>query len=188
MVKRIMLFLAAVVLAFAGNAFATDITTATFGEQNSSGAYRVKAIIDSATGNGTVVYASDTGIQYPYENYTSANTANTLNDYETGKTIADNGGSTGDATLNCPGGGSTHTLPRAEAGLEFTLTSPNKCEVCLDVVDSSDQFRYSISGTVLSAGDKIVSTSQAGDSVTVFSTVANKWEIKAMHGVWSDGN
>lgn len=184
--RNIMLTLA-VLLMIAGLAYAADVPVATFGDANSSGEYRVKSIIDSATGNGTVVYAIDTGIQYPYEHYTTANTNNSLNDYESGKTITDTGGSS-DAAMICEAGegGSKHILPRAEPGLEFTLTTGAKCSVTLDAFDTSDQILFSISGTVLDAGDSLKSTGQAGDSVTVFSTVANKWSIKQMKGSWTD--
>jgi hypothetical protein len=156
--------------------------THTFGKQQSD-----KEHLITATSDGVVTFADDAGIKWPYEDYTVANTANTLTAAETGKTISDWGGAT-TAGGACGGGGSTHTLPTAAPGMEFTFTAAAQCEVCVDVKDSSDTIAYSISGTALAAGDKIVSTSQAGDSVTLFSTVANIWQVKSMHSAWTDGN
>ena len=182
MKRAILGFLAIIFLA--GNVYAADITTATFGDQNSSKEYRMKAMIDSSTGNGTVVFASDTGIQYPFEHYTTQG-ANTLLDYESGKVITDMGGASGPTqTGSC----SKHTLPVAEAGLEFTLTAGSKCTTTLDVSSTDDTILYSISGTGLDAGDSIKSTGQAGDSVTLFSTATGSWSIKSMVGIWTDNS
>lgn len=166
-------------LAFCSPSFAE--TTATFGDQNSSGEYRIKATFDGTS--GVVTYAADTGIQYPYERYTSANTPNTLIAAESGKTLSDTGGASGPTAS---GFGSKHTLPRAAVGMEFTFTVASKSFITVDTVDASDTIEYSISGTGLDAGDSIKSAGQAGDAVTLFCTVANKWSIKDMKGVWTD--
>jgi len=173
--KRALLLIAMLLLA--SPAYATDVT-ATFGDKNSSGEYRMKADTD-----GVVTYASDTAIMLPYEHYTSANTANALALTECGKTIVDMGGAAGPTAL---GAGSKHTLPRATPGCEFTFIVGSKSTITVDTVDASDTILYSISGTGLDAGDSIKSTGQAGDAVTVFSTVANKWGIKTMKAVWTD--
>lgn len=153
---------------------------ATIGNKNSSGEYRVRVKND-----GTFQFASDTPIKYPYETYTSANTANTLTALESGKTLTDCSnlactGSTG--TAGC----SKHTLPTAAVGLEFTFVAGNQCSMTVDTADTNDTILYSITGTKLDAGDSIKSTGQAGDSVTLTSTVANKWSITQMKGVWTD--
>lgn len=151
---------------------------ATFGNQNSSNVYRVVADTD-----GVVTFASDTGIKYPYEHYTSANTNNTLTAAESGKVITDTGAASGPtATGSC----SKHILPTAAPGLVFTFTAGSKCSMTVDTADTNDTILYSISGTGLDAGDSIKSTGQAGDSVTVFSTLANKWSIIQMKGSWTD--
>lgn len=152
--------------------------TATFGNQNSSGEYRIKADTD-----GVITFASDTGIKYPYEHYTSANTNNTLTADESGKVITDTGAASGPtASGSC----SKHILPTAAPGLMFTFTAGSKCSMTIDTVDTNDTILYSISGTGLDAGDSIKSTGQAGDSVTVVSTLANKWSIVQMKGTWTD--
>lgn len=180
MARRLILLLLAVVM-LAPLSYAE--VTSTFGDQNSSGEYRVKAEFDGTS--GYVTYAADTGIKYPYERYTSANTNNTLLAAESGKVISDTGGGplTGGVGM-C----SKHILPTAAPGLEFTFVAATKCTMTVDTADTSDTIEYSISGTLLDAGDSIKSTAQAGDSVTVFSTVANKWQIKAMKGTWTDNS
>jgi len=163
--------------------------TATFGDQNSSNEYRIKADTD-----GVVTFASDTGIKYPYEYYNPASppTTNTLTAAETGKFIMDVGGITLPATTTGLGFGSKHVLPRAEVGLAFTLAAGSQCSVTLDVAgpngDPSDVIMYSVSSTGLDIGDSIKSTGQAGDSVTVMCPVANKWMIVDMQGTWTDNS
>lgn len=134
---------------------------------------------------GTLTPQSTAGQRIVVESYTTANTNNTLTTQETGVHIVDLGGSAAGGTITCSGG-SKHILPRAAAGMEFTLTAGNKCSVTLDTVDTSDTIVYSISGTGLDAGDSIKSTQQAGDSVTLFSPAANVWHIKQMKAVWTD--
>lgn len=119
----------------------------------------------------------------PVETYTSANTANTLTAAETGKSLVDCGASTCGPTLTASC--SKHTLPTAVAGYEFSFSAGRKCSMTVDV-QSTDTILYSISGTGLDAGDSIKSTGQAGDSVTLYSPVANVWAIKAMKGTWTD--
>lgn len=140
------------------------------------------------TSTDTLVPTSSASRQEIVENYTTANTANALLENESGKIISDTGAST-DGSCNTAGwGGSKHTLPRAKVGLTYTLTAGSKCYVTLDTIDTSDIIRYSVSGTLLDAGDSVKSTGQAGDSVTVVSTVAGKWDIKEMKGTWTDNS
>lgn len=141
------------------------------------------------TTTDTLVPTTSASSQVVYESYTSVNTANALLENESGKVIVDTGGApTSNCTADLPCGGSTHTLPRAKVGLIYTLSAGSEATVTLDTVDSSDRILYSITGTELSAGDKIISTGQAGDSVTVVCPVAGKWAIASMKGVWTDGN
>lgn len=158
-------------------------TTGTLGSQNSSKDYAVTATNDGTS--NVVRFASDTGITYPYVNYTSANTADTLIAGQSGVTITDMGGAVGPTAA---GYCSKHTLPRAAAGLQFSFSAGSKCFMTVDTVDASDTILYSISGTGLDAGDSIKSTGQAGDSVTLFSTAANQWQIKAMKATWTDNS
>ncbi len=137
------------------------------------------------TTNGTFIPDQAGGTQVVYENYTTANTNNTLTAVESGKHITDTGGAAGPTAT---GGGSKHILPRAAPGLEFTFSVGSKSFITVDTVDTSDTIMYSISGTGLDAGDSIKSTGQAGDSVTLTSTVANQWSITAMKGTWTDNS
>lgn len=170
----------------ASPAFAVTETTATFGDQNSSKEYRIKSTFDGTS--GVVTYASDTGIVYPYLRYSTIPTAAqnvTLIAGQSGLVISDAGANAGPTQVSqCR----KFTLPTAAPGLEFTFTAEAKCTITVDTADTNDTIMYSISGTGLDAGDSIKSTAQAGDSVTVFSTVANKWAIKQMKGVWTDNS
>lgn len=156
------------------------VTTATMGDYNSSNVYRFTCDSD-----GICAFASDTGIRWPYRNYTSANTADTLTAAQTGTTTNDTGAST-DGSCNTAGwGGSKHTLPTAVAGMSYSFSAGSKCYITVDV-QSADVIDYSISGTLLDAGDSIKSTGQSGDTVTLFSPVAGHWSIKSMKGTWTD--
>ena len=178
MVRKLMLLLS---LTFLLMPLVKAETTATFGDQNSSGEYRLKASSDA--NGGYVTFAADTGIVYPYERYTSANTDNTLLSNESGKTIVDTGGGPLSGGV---GMCSKHILPTAAPGLQFTFIAGTKCTMTVDTASTSDTIEYSISGTLLDAGDSVKSTGQSGDSITVFSTVANKWSIKDMKSTWTD--
>lgn len=185
--KSLRLLIALVCLmAVSAPAFAVTETTGTFGDQNSSLEYRMNATYDGTS--GVVTFASDTGIKYPYERYTTANTNNTLLAAESGKVIVDTGGTTAGLSMSANSGCSKHILPTAAPGLEFTFTAGAKCFMTVDTTDTNDLIEYSISGTNLDAGDSIKSTGQAGDTVTLFSTVANKWSITAMKGTWTDNS
>lgn len=174
-----LLFALALLIITANSAFA--ITSNTDTDKLTLGQWAI-------TSTDTLVPTASAGQQIIYENYTTANTANALTARETGKIITDTGGST-DGTCNTAGlGGSTHTLPDAQVGLVYTLTMGSKCFSTLDTLNTDDTIRYSISGTLLSAGDSMKSTGQAGDSVTVGCTVAHKWDILQMKGVWTDNN
>ena len=177
-------YLLIALLMLASPAFAVTETTATFGDQNSSKEYRIKSTFDGTS--GVVTYASDTGILYPYLSYTTAPTtvSVTLIAAQSGITISDTGGGSPVAQGSCR----KFVLPTAAPGMEFTFSANAKCTITVDTADTNDTIMYSISGTGLDAGDSIKSTAQAGDSVTVFSTVANKWAIKQMKGVWTDNS
>lgn len=182
--KRILLLIA-FLLAVVGNVFAvatTDQITATMGDQNSSGQYRVQTQFDGT--NGYLRFSSDTGIFLPYLNYTSVGTTNiTLTAAQSGITITDSGGTQGPTGV---GFCRKFVLPTASPGMQFSFAAGSKCTITVDTADTNDTIMYSISGTGLDAGDSIKSTGQAGDSVTLFSTVANQWQVKAMKSTWTD--
>jgi len=153
--------------------------TATFGDQNSSNVYRM-----TADSYGVITFASDTGIKYPYESFSSSTVGtNTITASETGKTIVDMCGVTNGVAINQ--GGSKYTLPTAVVGMEFTLSAGGQCFVTLDV-DDMDTILYSSSSTGMHAGDSLKSTGQAGDNVTLFCPATTKWQVKSMFGTWTD--
>lgn len=172
------LFLIFMVLIGFSSLASAAATTATMGNQNSSGVYRL-----STDSDGTFTYASDSSIAYPYINVPSTtSTVNyTLAATDSGKIIMDQG-------LGSSTGGHKFILPRAAPGLIFTIVSAAKVSTTVDTVDTSDTIDYSISGTLLDAGDSIKSTAQAGDSVTLCSAVANRWSLCAMKAVWTDNS
>ena len=180
MARKMMLFMIAMLLLIPLAAQAE--TTATFGDQNSSNEYRMKATYDGTS--GVITFAPDTGIVYPYERYTASNTNNTLIAAESGKTIVDTGGG-GTFTY-----GSKHILPRAAPGLTYTLCSgargSNGITIDIDTVDTDDTIEVSISGTSLDGGDSLKNNGQAGECITVFSTVANKWTAIMSPAAWVD--
>lgn len=139
------------------------------------------------TTTDTLVPTSTGSQQVVYENYTTANTNNQLLENESGKVITDTGGST-DGTCTAPCGGSKHLLPRAKVGLTYTIIAGSKDTVTVDTIDTGDTIQYSISGTLLDAGDSIKSTGQAGDAVTLTSTAPGKWSIQSMKAVWTDNS
>lgn len=179
--KRILSFLMALTLLFIGNANATQ-RTATFGDQNSSGAYRLRADVDSSTSNcaanatcGWVVYAQDTGIYYPY---TTASTNQTLTAAQTGTTIVFNNGATTAAN------GTMFILPTAAVGMEFTIIADVAKWFYVDA-QSTDTINFSTA----SAGQRIsnVGSGLAGDNITLFCATAGSWSIKSKVGTWSVG-
>lgn len=50
-----------------------------------------------------------------------------------------------------------------------------------------ETIKYSIASVVLDANDKITSTGQTGDSVTLISCDTGEWCVKDMHGAFTDG-
>ena len=133
----------------------------------------------------TLIPSPSAGEQVIYENYTTANTNNTLTAGESGKRITDTGGASGPTVI---GYGSKHILPRAAVGLVYTFSTGGRTVITVDTLDTSDTILHSISGTGLDAGDSIKSSGQAGESVTVYSPAANKWAIQGMNGSWSDNS
>jgi hypothetical protein len=185
MKKKLALFLL-LVFGFASVASATRVN-ATFGDRNSSNKYRIQGDTD-----GVVKFASDTGVVYPYQTVTTLNLARLLVTADSGAVITDFGGNTPSATVAAQGYGSKFFLPpggdATTLGTKYKISVGFKGSVTLDTYDTSDIILYSITGTVLDAGDSIKSTGQAGDSVTVECTAANTWSIVDMHGIWSDNS
>lgn len=129
----------------------------------------------------TLIPTTSAGEQVIINNYTTNTATYAFATQETGVIVVDNIGT-------------KFTLPRAAAGLRFTVvagyntTSGRPVASTVDTVDTSDTIIYSISGTKLDAGDSIKSTTQAGDAVTLCGSAANQWVICDMKAVWSDNS
>ena len=150
----------------------TNYTTsvATFGDQNSSNNYRM-----TATNDGVIRFASDTGIIVPY---TTASTNSTLTAAQTGTTIVFNNGS-GTAQSN-----TTFTLPTSAVGMQYSF-----------IGDITKYFRVKpASGEIINystavANSKLKNSSAAiGDSIIVFCATAGQWSVKAQNGTWAVDN
>lgn len=186
MARKFFLSLIAVLLLAAPVHAAT--VTATFGDMNSSSESRIKADTD-----GTVTYASDTSIVYPYKNYNngSLSTASpvTLSITDSGRTITDFGGKTAGSSV--AGWGLKYVLPACTSstlGATYTVSTATKTTVTVDTASTSDTIAYSISGTALDAGDSIKSTGQAGDSVSLVCGASGVWSITQMKATWTDNS
>ena len=162
--RLFVLMAVALLLLFALSVPSFAAVTATLGDQNSSGSYRVQ--VDS---DGVVTFASDTGIRFPYE---AATTSDTLTAAESGKTIVSS------APTQAP----TFTLPAAAVGMEFTFVAATAVSIILDP-NGTDIFKYAS----LSAGDRIYNSSAAaGDTIRVFCATANQWAVTPIVGTWAD--
>ncbi len=174
--KRILSFLVVGFLLSLSNAYATD-RTATFGDQNASGVYRLRAETDQSTGTnyGWVVFAQDTGIYLPY---TTASTNQTLVAAQTGTTIVFNNGA-GTAQ-----NGTAFTLPTAAVGMEYTIVADVAKYFFVDA-QGTDTINFSTA----TAGQRISNSASAlaGDSITLFCATANKWSVKSKVGTWAVG-
>lgn len=173
--KRILSFLIAFVLALTVNSYATQ-RTATFGDKNASGEYRIRADEDSSAGSnlGWVRFASDTGIYYPY--LATATTNTTLLASQTGTTVVFNNG-TGTAA-----NGTQYTLPAATVGMNFTIIG-DVAKFFYVKPASGEIINYSTNLANNRISNK--TTAAIGDSVSLFCIVAGQWSIKSRIGTWT---
>lgn len=193
--KRILSLAVFALLFIVGSVHAADTVTATMGDYNSSNVYRLTAYTTtSSTGvnYGWLTFAADTGVVYPYQAYTVANTPDQLITADSGSTVVDYGGVTVNTSAGSTiGSGSTHILPPCSTsqslGNTYTVVSGSRSTVTVDPY-GTDAILKSISGTGLSAGDKIISTGQAGDSITVQCVGNAVWAVTEEVGAWTDGN
>lgn len=172
-------------MAFCGVANAA-VTTATFGDYNSSGEYRVKADSDgvvtfasdsqlvlpatvSTPASGVTTFAATSSIVYPYRVATA--TLDTVSATDSGKVL------TASTTF-----GTKFVLPSATPGLRFTFIAPDAKYMTVDTVSTFDTIRY----ITLDGGDSIKSTGNTGDSVSLICNTANKWDIMGMFRTWTD--
>ncbi len=164
--KRILSLVVIGLLAFNSHVFAAQ-ATATMGDQNASGVYRVTTDI-----NGVLTYAQDTGIVSPY---TTATTNTTMTASQSGTTMVFTGSSNN----------TKFTLPTAAVGLQYTFI--DDATVYINIVpQTSDTINFAS----LSQGQYLAnsSTPAKGDAVTLFCAVANKWSVKNMRNTWVGNN
>lgn len=167
--KRILSLAVFALLVLCSSSFAA-VTTATFGDYNSSGVYRLTADSD-----GVLTYAQDTGIKYPY--IATATTNTTLTAAQSGTTVVFGNGS------GVAKSGTMYTLPTAVVGMEYTIVSDVAFFFYVDP-QSTDTINYSTAA----AGNRISNSSAAaGDSITLFCATAGKWSIAAKSGTWVVG-
>lgn len=130
----------------------------------------------------TLIPTTSAGQQVITESFSSTSNNLLLVD-ESGKTIVDMGGKTAPTQL---GGCMKHVLPRASAGLTFTIVTGVRCVVTVDTIDTDDTILWSTGGFGLDAGDSLKTTGDAGDFITVTSPAANKWAVTNFRGVLLD--
>lgn len=168
--KRILSLAIFALLVLCSQSFAA-VTTATFGDQNSSKAYRL-----TANSDGTLTYASDTSLLYPYS---TASTNQTLTALQSGSIVVFNNGA-GQAAA----GGTQFTLPTAAVGMQYTVIA-DAAKWFYIKPQSTDTINFSTA----TAGQRIsnsVSTA-AGDSITLFCATANLWSVLDKNGTWGVG-
>lgn len=144
------------------------VKVATFGNQNSSGNYRIEGDSD-----GTITFQSDTSIKLPYEAKT---TSDTLTVTDCGKTFSYAG------TVN-----STFTLPDAILGCSYRFVSNTSSSLFYITPNSGDTIKFAVSSIPLDASDKLTSGGTTQDSIELFSTAADTWSILNVNGTWADG-
>lgn len=158
--KRLLLGLVAALL-IAAPCYAAS-TTATFGDMNSSGTYRMSANTD-----GVITFASDTGIVWPYS---TATTNATLTAAQSSTTLVSSG------TVDYV----KYQLPAATVGLKYKFIAGTAKYI--EVKPSSGEI---IHYSTAAASNKIRSAGAIADSVEVFCATAGEWEIGSMKGTWT---
>ena len=142
------------------------VTTATFGDYNSSNAYRM-----SADSSGVITFAQDTGIVFPY---LTATTNLTLTAAQTGTTLIFTGTSNN----------TRFTLPTATVGSVYQVTSSVAKSMQI-TPQSTDTIAYAS----LTIGQGLVNSSAAvGDGIELICYAANLWAVKNITGTWTHTN
>ncbi len=160
--KRIFLFALLALLAISSQGYAAQ-ATATFGDYNASGVYRMTADI-----NGLITFASDTGITWPY---VSSTTNTTLTAYQTGTTLVFNGASND----------TKYQLPAATVGMQYSFVSDSA--VSMRVMPATGEI-INYASLAASYGLTNSSTPAKGDHLTLFCATAGQWSVKAMKNSW----
>lgn len=160
------------------NAFAqstsqsTDTRTATIGDKDNSLNYRMATYRDG-NNDGYLVYAVDTGIQYPYLEST---TNLTLAYYQSGIVLA-----------VYPSANHTQIkLPTATPGLDFYMVDGLAGDTWSIEIQSTDQILFTGDGV---RGTGITNSSAAaGDQIELFCQNAGQWLVKDKLGTWAAGS
>lgn len=161
----VLLVFSVLILLFARPGYAG--LTATIGDQNSSGKYRIE--IDTT---GTVTFQTDTSILFPYQ---SGTTNDTLTVADSGRTYVTTTGTVSEVQI---------TLPAAAVGMVYPFITGTTHSLRIHP-DGTDTIQYAS----LSAGDSIKNTSAAkGDSITLICVIANEWAVDIHNGTWADAN
>lgn len=81
------------------------------------------------------------------------------------------------------------TLPSATVGQRYTFVDGKPTGTSTFSIDpySTDIIRYSISSVALSAGDKLTSSGQTGDSLSLSCGATGTWYVTEINGSWTDG-
>jgi hypothetical protein len=118
----------------------------------------------------------DSGPIYSRAMYERGITSDTLTANESGKVVS----------FDCSGGSTACTiiLPTAAPGLSYSFISEAAEVFYIDTGVTTDTIRY----LTMSAGDKLQSPGTTADSIELISTQAGYWNVRAMKGVWVDGN
>lgn len=168
--KGLVSIIAMLFVVFSIPAFAE--TEATFGNQNSSGVYRLS--VDSS---GIFTFASDAAIKWPYEQET---TNDTLTSADCGRVFVVNPSSTEP----------TFVLPAAAAGCSFTFVAgTNQTTWWVDPNDA-DTIQAGTAAP-FSAGDRLKFTKVtgvSGDTARFFAIGTGSWYVTKTGSGWSDGN
>lgn len=151
----------------------TDAVTATMGDQNSSGAYRVASKFDGT--NGYIQFASDTGMLFPY---TTGSTTYTITAAQSGNVIVFNNGS------GTAANGTTFLLPTAQPGMRYTIIADIAKWFYVDA-QSTDTINFSTA----TAGQRISNsaTAAAGDNIILYCATAGSWSVGPRVGTWAVG-
>lgn len=160
--KRILSIVALMAIVFSSNAFAVQ-RTATFGDKNSSNIYRM-----TATNDGVITFAQDTGIKYPY---ITATTTTTLTAVQTGTTL-----------VVTPIQNNTRVnLPSATVGSIYIVIDSAAFSLAVyPVVGETINF----ASLTTSQGLTNSTTPAKGDALTLICSVAGKWDVYEMRNTW----
>lgn len=161
----VLIIFSVLILLFAVPSYSATLT-ATIGDQNSSGKYRVEVDTD-----GVFTFQTDTGINFPYQ---SGTTNDTLTAADSGRTYVTSSGTVSAVVI---------TVPTAVPGMVFPFITGTTHALYI-LPQSTDTINYAS----LAAGSSIFnSTAAKGDSIKLICVIANIWDVEISNGTWADG-